>query len=253
MGTLIAGPGRREKSRPPRRRVVPLERWSEGRWRRVEQLVGVRPADVPAFREAIRQAVAVYVRWTRDETPRPSGDELREEFEKLATAAGYLAERGLQLGCPDATRSVLPTALIFILIPEVLADRTGLVLEPHEVALLAERAREYAARWRHRSGPHEVVVDVALVQFLRHLTTIVERYGGIRVTLSWRVDLSEDPRAGEYRTPFFEFVRLLQPALPSVPGSIATCRPSTLGSRLMRARRQAKHLGHWRIRLPSDR
>src|SRR5262245_6228041 len=107
MGTVIAGPGRREKSRPPRRRVVPLERWPEGRWRCLERLIGVRPADVRAFREATRPAVAFYVRWTRDDTPRPSGDEVRAEFEKLATAAGYLAERGLQLGFPDATRHAL--------------------------------------------------------------------------------------------------------------------------------------------------
>src|SRR5262245_22415138 len=219
MGTVIAGPGLREKSRPPRRRVVPLERWPEGRWRCLQRLIGVRPADVRAFREATRQAVAFYVRWTRDDTPRPSGDEVRAEFEKLATAAGYLAERGLQLGFPDATRHALPTALIVILIPAVLADRIGLLLEPHEVALLAERAQEYAARWRHRSGPRVVRVDVALVEFVRHLMTIVERYGRVAVTHSWRVDLH--PRrdlahAGEYRSRFFKFVRLLQPALPSV-------------------------------------
>jgi hypothetical protein len=228
---------------------MPLETWPERRWRGVERLLGVRPSDTRAFREAIRQALALYVVLARDDTHHvpETAVEGRAEAKELATAARYLAERGLQLGFPDATRSALPTALLFILLPEVLAgateDRTSPLLEPHELALLAERAQAYAARYRHRPGPPS---DVALVQFVHGLMTIVERYGGpgVKASLSWREDRSgqRTGRAGNYSAVLFELARRLQPAMPRAARSIAECKPSTLGARLSRARQERNRL-----------
>jgi hypothetical protein len=224
----------REKSQPP---LKPLERWSEWDWHRLEQDCGIRKRDA-VLREEIREAVHLYSVLIRD-APRVSAEEMRAEAAKLARAVQYVADHvsdvvfseiGRMIGCLGA--------LLVLLVPEVVAGRmTGgdLVLEPDELALLAERARWFAVHYRQGGGQRP---DVALIEFVRRLRMSIEkRCGPKSATLSVRPNLSaSDSVRVWYSGRLLKVVQRLQPALPRTAGSIAECSESQLEPRLDRAR-----------------
>src|SRR5262245_27125076 len=88
----VAGRRGREKWRPP---LVPLERWSEWDWHRLEQDCGSRKRDA-VLREEIRAAVHLYSVLIRD-APRANAEEMRDEAAKLALAAQYVADQVSQV------------------------------------------------------------------------------------------------------------------------------------------------------------
>ena len=226
----------REKWQPP---LKPLERWSEWDWHRLEQDYGIRKRDA-ALREWIREAVHLYSILIRH-TLRVSAPEERAEAAKLALAAQYWADHVSPGVFSEIGRTIGRVgALLVLLVPEIVAGRmTGgdLVLEPDELALLAKRARWFAAHYRQRGGQRS---DVALIEFGRRIRMSIEqRLGPKSATRSVYPNLSRSSVRAWYGGRFFKVMQRLQPALPRTPDSIAECSESELNARLERA---GKHL-----------
>jgi hypothetical protein len=232
MGT-VAGRGRWEKPGTTRRRVVPLETWPERRWRRLEREFGVTKPDA-TVREALRNVVTLYERALGTEL---SNKEIRDGVRRLVAVAGMAAADGLQLGFPPTKQAALLRALVEIFLGDVLAivgidDLTRQLLEPELLALLVKRLARGA--WCFRSG---APMDFALMEFVSRLDRLSAAVCGVPLTLSVYPNLSAaDAVSVRYEGTLLEVVKLVQPALPRVAGSIAECSTSTLGARLQAAR-----------------
>jgi hypothetical protein len=220
MGTVIAGPGRWQKPRP-------LETWSARRWRRVEQLFN-STAPTVALRAALCHAVARY--GVELGVPDLSPDDIRATATQVAAFATNAPAFGEALSVCRARLPLATRALVELWLPHlVVGDAADShLLTPEDLACLAQRAQA-ATRWRFRVGSPG---DGALMGFVLRLEELFARYGE-PATHSWCDEQHE------YRGTVDDLVRLLQPALP---GSIATCSPTTLGARLTRARRAAKRV-----------
>jgi hypothetical protein len=244
--------GRRERALG--NAVVPPKRWPESKWRAIEALLDARTPDVE-LREKIRKAVALYVEAPRltselyldpdGERPVPAA-EVRALARQLAETARGAADLGMHIVIPLGKDTVLVRLLVRHLLsddPAVPSDLARWPIAPVRLALLAQRAEDFAARYRDRPGR---TPDFALVELVWRLTAIIECRLGLRAaTLSWREDRSgrrTTTRAGEYSGRLFELGLQIQPLLPPSPGSIAGCSASTLGARLIAARERGRRL-----------
>jgi hypothetical protein len=194
---------------------------------------------------------------------------------KLAEVAQGARRLGLELVVPRTPRATLVELLVHECLrddPELVRRRqpdevspegyesasgpSPWHLGPDQLERLALCAQAFAKSDRDPPGPP---VDLALAEFVWRLTRIIEKFNtSPRVKAEDSAPTTDrDPPARKRRRPaslwvresylgighpaeydgqLFEVVRLLQSALPSAPGSIAECRPSTLAARLDHAR-----------------
>jgi hypothetical protein len=233
---------------------VPLKRWPERRWRPVEGVVGVAERDAAVreeVREQIRQVLARYAAnpaltdevFVDHTDPEPlTAERERDTALDLATLAELAVKHGVQLVVPPGKDGRLVAAFVRHSLRILNPSRRP--LGPKQLRVLAVRWRRYAARRRDRPGRP---VNIAEAELVGRLAAIIERHCGRGTAVCrWKENPSDDvPGAGWYVGRLYELVRLLQPAMPRIPGSMAECSPVALGMRIRRA------LRHWKRLLPA--
>jgi hypothetical protein len=219
-----------------KRRVVPLARWSERRWGKLERAYGARKLAAPqraTFRAVIGRVVVLYEQ-ALAMPKEPSGKELRDARTQLAAVAENVAAFGFGLVEIPGMTEPLGLALVRICLGEItLVGAGGEVLRP---PLLPGTLRDLATMlrsraWRYRPGGRG---DFALMEFVSRLDRLSVAVCGVKLTLSVHEGHSAD--RATYGGSLLEVVQLLQPALPRGAGSIAEDSESKLGPRLRRAR-----------------
>jgi hypothetical protein len=222
-----------------RLRYVGAPLCSETEWQTIEQLCRV-PTPDSALRATIDEAVTIYVEWmwppSKPYPVVPSAATVRTIRRQLESVLRAVA--GLPALTPRMDETFAARVVVRHVVHAALPERDAEAFEDALRVLVAhaDPVAEHAARLGAEVAdpPGPASERDALVELRARL----ERLLAARCPGATMLRFRQDRKRGtvEYGGLLYDVVRVIQPALPAVPGSIALLGPAALYTALQRAR-----------------
>jgi hypothetical protein len=211
---------------------------SEADWQQIERLCRAQTPD-GALRATIDEAVTIYVEWiwppSKPYPVVPSAATVRAHAQRLESV--LRAVGGLPALTPRMDETFAARVVVHHVVHAALPERDAEVFEDALRVLVAhaDAVAEHAARLGAEvfDPPGPASERDALVRLRARLEPILKQRRPDATMLSFREDRERE--TVEYGGLLYDVVRVIQPALPAVPGSIALLGAAALWKALQRA------------------